>query len=240
MPTRRWTHRTLTLAITVGVLAAASVVVGLRELVNSSTYQLFGDYVARVETTDRVITLTFDDGPHPRYTPMILDVLARHRVRATFFMMGRNIERHPEVARDVIARGHDVGNHSYSHPKLVFMSLTRMRDEIDRTDALIRGLGVTAAIPFRPPHAAKFLGLPYVLTTMGKISVLGDVDAEEWKGYPADILTASILRQTRPGSVIGLHDTNGLETVRALEQVIPALIDRGYRFEALPAFLDRR
>src|SRR5262245_37177375 len=103
-----------------GVVAAAHL--GLREVVNSSTFQLFGDYVASVQTDEPVVALTFDDGPSPWLTPKILDVLEQHHVKATFFMMGRNVERFPQIARDVLARGHEIGNHSYSHPRLIFMS----------------------------------------------------------------------------------------------------------------------
>jgi len=128
--------------------------------------------MADLNDGQRSRTLTFDDGPHPTLTPQVFDVLDRHRVKATFFLMGRNVERYPDVAREVVGRGHEVGNHSYSHPKLLMMSPARVREEIARTDDLIRGLGVSAPIHFRPAPAAKFIVLPYVLTRMQKLSVL--------------------------------------------------------------------
>jgi peptidoglycan/xylan/chitin deacetylase (PgdA/CDA1 family) len=215
-------------------------VIALGEIVNSSTFQLFGDYVARVDTSDRVVALTFDDGPHPEHTIKVLDVLDRYQVKATFFMMGRNVERFPDVAREVLRRGHQVGNHSYSHPKLVLMSPHRVREEIERTDALLRGVGAAGDIPFRPPHAAKFIVLPCILVEMGKLSVLGDVDPAEWKQRPAAVMTASVLRQVRPGSIIGMHDPNGPETVRMLEDVLLALSAKGYRFETISQLIKRR
>jgi peptidoglycan-N-acetylglucosamine deacetylase len=220
------------------LLAAAAL--ALREVVNSSTFQLFGDYVARVDTLEKVVALTFDDGPHPLHTPRVLDVLERHHVKATFFMMGRNVERYPAVAREVLDRGHEIGNHSYSHPKLVLMSPRRVREEIERTDQLLRSIGVTGDIYFRPPHAAKFVVLPYVLVQMKKLSVLGDVDPEEWKRRPAAVMTESILRQVRPGSIIGLHDPLGSETLRTLEDSITALAAQGYRFEMVSELIRRR
>src|SRR6476620_2719098 len=93
-------------ALALFTLAIAGV--GLREVVNSSTFQLFGDYIARVETPDKIVALTFDDGPHPAYTARVLDVLDRYQIRATFFMMGRNVERYPAVARQVLDRGHEI------------------------------------------------------------------------------------------------------------------------------------
>jgi peptidoglycan-N-acetylglucosamine deacetylase len=225
-------------AILLGFLGVAAV--GLREVVNSSTFQLFGDYVARVDTQERVVALTFDDGPNPTHTPRVLAALDQHQVKATFFMMGRNVERYPEVAREVMRRGHEIGNHSYSHPKLVLMSPRRVREEIERTDKLLRDVGVSGEIHFRPPHASKFIVLPYVLMQMGKLSVLGDVDPEEWKQHSAAVMTESILRQVRPGSVIGLHDPMGVETLRTLQNILPALTARGYRFETVSALVSRR
>jgi peptidoglycan/xylan/chitin deacetylase (PgdA/CDA1 family) len=222
------------------VVVAGVVAIGLRELVNSSTFQLFGDYVARVETADRVVALTFDDGPDPRNTPKVLDALDRQNIKATFFMMGRNVERYPAVAREVMRRGHEIGNHSYSHPKLVWMSPARVREEIERTDKLLRDIGVSGDIHFRPPHAAKFIVLPCVLVEMKRLSVLGDVDPEEWKRYAAPVMTESILRQVRPGSIIGLHDPNGIETLRTLENILPALTTQGYRFETVSQLVRRR
>lgn len=219
---------------------AAAAAVGLREVVNSSTFQLFGDYVARVDTNERVVALTFDDGPDPWHTPRVLAVLDQHHVKATFFMMGRSVERYPEVAREVLRRGHEIGNHSYSHPKLILMSPSRVRDEIERTDTLLRGIGVTGEIHFRPPHASKFIVLPYVLVQMRKLSVLGDVDPKEWKQRPAAVMTESILHQVRPGSIIGLHDPMGAETLRTLQNILPALAAEGYRFETVSALLRRR
>ena len=217
----------------------AGMVLALREVVYSSTFQLFGDYVARVEIDERVVALTFDDGPNPAWTPRILTLLDRHQIKATFFMMGRNVERFPAVARQVLLAGHEIGNHSYSHPSLVFMSPSRIREEIERTDALLQGIGVSGEIHFRPPHAAKFIVLPWVLTRMNKVSVLGDVDPEEWKGHRAAVMTDRILQLTRSGSIIGLHDPNGVETFRTLEDVIPALAARGYRFETVSALMRR-
>ncbi|HMJ82212.1 MAG TPA: polysaccharide deacetylase family protein [Vicinamibacterales bacterium] len=223
------------------VLALAGVAaVGLREIVLSSTFQLFGDYVARVDTPERVVALTFDDGPSPYWTPKFLSALDARQVRATFFMMGRNVERYPAVAREVLTRGHEIGNHSYSHPQLIFMWPGRVREEIERTDTLLRGIGVSDEIHFRPPHAAKFLVLPYVLTQMNKLSVLGDVDPEEWKQRPAAVMTESILRQVRPGSIIGLHDPMGAESLQTLENILPALIAQGYRFETVSELVRRR
>ena len=238
LTSRNWQAAAWWGALLIGFTALFAI--GLREIVNSSTFQLFGDFVARVETDEPVVALTFDDGPHPTNTVRMLDLLDRHGVKATFFMMGRQVERHPAIAREVLARGHAAGNHSYSHPKLILMSPGRVRDEIARTDRLLREVGVSGEIPFRAPHASKFLVLPYVLGRMGKINVQGDVDPEEWKGRPAAVMTRSVLSQVRPGSIIGFHDTQGDATLETVDTVLSVLLDRGYRFETVSAFLQRR
>jgi peptidoglycan/xylan/chitin deacetylase (PgdA/CDA1 family) len=224
----------------VALAALAALALGLRLIINASTFQLFGDYVARVETDERVVAVTFDDGPHPEYTRQVLDVLDRHGVKGTFFMTGRNVERFPDVAREVVRRGHEVGNHAYSHRRLVWMWPSQVREEIERTDALLRDVGVTGPIHFRAPHASKFIVLPAVLTRMNKLSVLGDVDPEEWRRWPATVMTDYVLRHTRPGSIIWLHDTLGVETVKTLEAVLGALAVDRYRFETVSDLIRRR
>jgi peptidoglycan/xylan/chitin deacetylase (PgdA/CDA1 family) len=120
------------------------------------------------------------------------------------------------------------------------MSPRRVRDEIERTDTLLRNIGVSGEIHFRPPHASKFIVLPYVLVQMGKLCVMGDVDPEEWKERPAAVMTESILREVRPGSIIGLHDPMGAETLRTLQNILPALAAEGYRFETVSELVRRR
>ena len=222
------------------LVVSALVAYALRELVNASTFQLFGDFVARLDTTEKVVALSFDDGPDPQWTPRMLALLDRHHVKATFFMMGRNVERFPDTAREVLTRGHEAGNHSYSHPRLIFMAPWRVRDEIERTDRLLRDVGVTGPIYFRAPHASKFVILPFVLMQLGKTNVQGDVDPEEWRQRPAAVMTASVLRQVRPGSIVGFHEVLGEETLRAVDDVLTALAAQGYRIETVAQLLRRR
>ena len=225
------------MAIALVVLAVG--VLGVREFINGPI-QLFGDYVRRIDTTEKVVALTFDDGPLPTLTERMLDLLDRLEVKATFFMMGRNVERWPEIAGEVLARGHEIGNHSYSHPRLIFMSPARVREEIERTDALLRGVGVTGEIFFGPPHGAKLLVLPYVLVQMNKTAVYSYTDPEEWKRPPAAVMVERVLRQVRPGSVVGFHDTLGAETLHAVDEVVTSLKGQGYRFETVSAFVKRQ
>jgi peptidoglycan-N-acetylglucosamine deacetylase len=233
------THRRI-VWIAVAVVLTAAVALGVRQIANANTFQLFGDYVARVVTTEPVVALTFDDGPHPVYTPVVLDLLDKYHATATFFMMGLNVERFPAVVQEVRRRGHEIGNHSYSHDRLVLVSAARVRDEIERTDRLLREAGVTGEILFRAPHLSKLIAVPYVLRQMKKLSVLADVDAEEWRRRPPEVMTASVLGAVRPGSIVMMHDPNGRDTIAMLEVVLPALVERGYRFETVSQLVRRR
>jgi len=148
-------------------LAGASAI-ALREVVLSSTFQLFGDYVARVDTPERVVALTFDDGPSPYWTPKFLSALAARQVRATFFMMGRNVERYPSVAREVLTRGHEIGNHSYSHePWFHLYSDERIEEELDRTENAIEAATGRRPTAFRGPGYSLSKPLLHQLATRG-------------------------------------------------------------------------
>jgi peptidoglycan/xylan/chitin deacetylase (PgdA/CDA1 family) len=225
----RMSPRRLIRPIVIAGIAAAMLALGLRAFIHSRVH-LICDALVHVETDEKVVALFFDDGPHPTLTPRMLDLLDRHGVKASFFMLGRSVERWPDTAREVVRRGHEVGNHSYSHPRLIFMSPARVRAEIERTDALLRRIGVNGPIHFSTPHGAKLIVLPYVLRQMGKIAVYSDVDPEEWKRPPAATMVAAVMDVVGPGSVIGFHDTAGEETLRAVDEVVTRLVGAGYRF----------
>lgn len=110
-------------------------------LSNSRTFQLFGEIVPRVETSERVVALTFDDGPTPEATDQVLSVLRERGVKATFFVIGGALEQHPELGQRIAQEGHELGNHSYSHQGMIFKTPSFIREEIERTDQLIRNTG---------------------------------------------------------------------------------------------------
>lgn len=211
----------------------------VREFADLPYRQLFGEVYHDVETAENVVALTFDDGPDPRYTRQILDVLDRNRVKATFFMVGRAIEDHPEIAKAVYAEGHELGNHSYSHAWMVLKSPFFVRSEIDRTDRLLRNLGVTGAIHFRSPFGAQLIILPYILSQEKKKNILFDVDPRDWETQDPQLLARRILEQTETGSIILLHDGGGERsgTVQALEMIIRELKERGFRFATVSELL---
>ena len=143
--------------------------------------QPFSGAYHRVETSEKVVALTFDDGPDPIYTTQLLEILDRHQIKATFFMVGQKIEEHPNLAAGVYARGHELGNHSYSHQRMLLKSFPFIRHEIDRTDLLLRSLGVSGDIHFRTPFVAPSLGLPFILWQRRKKNIHFDVDSRDWE-----------------------------------------------------------
>ena len=200
----------------------------------------FGKNIVHLNTNQRVVALTYDDGPCPPYTDQLLDVLAKHDVKATFFMVGNQVERYPETVRRVIAEGHQVGNHSYSHPVLGLLPPSYVRREIERTDALLRQMGVNGEIMFRAPILTRFLPVAWVLAKGDRAHVSCNVWSWDWATQNPDRITKTVLRKVKPGSIIVLHDgkainrnANRLGTVEATDRIIPALKRQGYEFVRL-------
>ena len=200
----------------------------------------FGKNIVRLNTDERVVALTFDDGPSPPYTDELLDVLAKHNVKATFFMIGNRIEKHPQTVRRVIAEGHQVGNHSYSHPVLGFCPPSYIQREIERTDDLLRQAGVTGELVIRAPILTRFLPVAWVLAKGDRTHISCNVWSWDWTTQNPDRITRTVLRKVKPGSIIVLHDgkaesknANRSGTVEATDRIITSLKRDGYRFVRL-------
>ena len=222
------------------VLLVAAVV--LHRVSKLQAWQLRGDLVHRVETAAPVVALTFDDGPREPDTRQILALLERLDVRATFFVLGENVERHPELVELALARGHQVANHSYSHARLVLRSADLVEREIRWTDDLLRPLGVPAPIRFRAPYGKKLLVLPWVLADLDKTHVTFDVVSTpgDYLSPPPAAIRDSVLARVRPGSIVVLHDGGGPRraTIAATAMIVTALRRRGYRFVTVDELLE--
>ncbi|HVN85718.1 MAG TPA: polysaccharide deacetylase family protein [Candidatus Binatia bacterium] len=206
-----------------------------RTIVSVMRHTTMGEVYDRVETTVPAVALTFDDGPNPPYTEEILQVLARYRIKATFFMIGRNIESHPDTARAVLAHGHEIGNHSYSHSPLVFRTPAFVRSELAATDNLLRALGASGEIHFRSPYALHLFAVPLVLTQQRRTNILGRVGGLDWDDQDAERITARVVQGVSPGSIILLHDGSGARqgTVVATRMIIEQLRTMGYQFVSI-------
>ncbi|WP_432557750.1 polysaccharide deacetylase family protein [Granulicoccus sp. GXG6511] len=232
-------------AIAALLLAAVLVLgAGAYKLVNSRTVQIAGELVARVNTTEKVVALTFDDGPTGRVTDAILRTLAEHDVPATFFVVGESVAADPRSARAIVAGGHQLANHSWSHPRMVLLGREKIAQEIERTDAAIREAGYDGPIEFRPPFGKKLVGLPRYLHQHDRRTIMWDVAVEDYSGGPpqsTDDLVRLTVEGVRPGSIVLLHPWQGrTPTQAAIEPVIEELKGRGYRFVTVEQLLALR
>lgn len=231
---KQWV-RTVVIVLVVVLVAAA----GGRRLVRSTDMQLFGDLVNRGATERKVVALTFDDGPT---CPDVDAVLAATQgVPVTYFLLGSEIATCPEGARRIHATGAQLGNHTWSHRRMVFVSPTTVAGEIESTDEAIRGLGYSGDIVFRPPYGKKLAVLPLWLEQHQRLTVMWDVAPETWDGRAqgADELAREAVAATRPGSIILLHPWNSrTEVQKAIPLIIRELRQQGYTFVTVEDLLD--
>lgn len=186
----------------------------------------------------RRIALTFDDGPGNE-TPRFLELLARLAVPATFFVCGKNVARRPAIARAIVEAGHAIGNHTYSHPVLLFRGRRRIRGEIVRAQRLIEDAAGASPRLFRAPYGLRPPALAPVLAELGLRSVHWTVIGNDWK-WSAPRIAARVLAAACPGAIVCLHDGRGAhpvadrsQTLRAVREIVPALRAEGYDFAAL-------
>ncbi|HWS89636.1 MAG TPA: polysaccharide deacetylase family protein [Pyrinomonadaceae bacterium] len=223
------------------VLALLGGAAALWQLSKSRTFQFFGRIVPRVETSQRVVALTFDDGPTRDKTAEVMRLLREREVRATFFVTGGELEQNADAGREIVAAGHELGNHSYSHERMVFVTPAYVRREVERTDELIRAAGHSGEIHFRPPYGKKLLALPFYLSRHGRKTITWDVEPDSELRTDADAaaITRHVLDRTRPGSIILLHVMypNRAETMKAVPPIIEGLRRDGYRFVTVSELL---
>lgn len=192
--------------------------------------------VYELDPAQRVVALTIDDGPDPKYTPAVLDLLQQHGIRATFFLIGENAVEHPALVREIADRGHHIANHTWTHPDLRHMPESAVRDELERTSDLLHR--TTGRLPtwFRAPGGDWSPVSLKVAADLGLRNMGWSVDPRDWSrpGTPAIIDT--ILKEVRPGAIVLNHDGGGdrSQTVAALKTYLPTLIDSGYLFTAPP------
>jgi peptidoglycan/xylan/chitin deacetylase (PgdA/CDA1 family) len=173
----------------------------------------------------KCVALTFDDGPGP-YTLTLLRHLAAYHAHATFFVVGQNVAARPDVVRQEVAAGHEVGNHTWSHPDLTRLSAAAIRSQLARTDRAVKAAAGIVPDVVRPPYGAVN---GRVRRQTGRPFVLWSVDTLDWRYRSSARVARVSLRQVRPGSVILFHDIHPT-TVKALPKVLKGLAKRGYHF----------
>jgi len=182
------------------------------------------------------VALTFDDGPDLTFTPAILDKLKKHGVKATFFLLGSNIEKYPDLVKRMAMEGHLIGNHTYSHPKLTEVSDEVYHQEIERTDALIQSLVGYKPRFFRPTYGAINENQVKWATDQGMMVIQWSIDTLDWKGLSVEKIAQTVESGALPGSIVLQHNADGVPlegSVGALDQFIPSLQKKGVRFVTL-------
>lgn len=207
--------------------------------------QWLGQTYWRGRTDQNAVALTFDDGPSPD-TEGILDVLAEHHLNATFFMVGREVESFPGIAQRVFAEGHEVGNHSYSHPLYLFQRASETRDQVTRAqDVIAETIGVRPMLA-RPPYGVRTPAYFGATRALGLHTVQWDVAGFDWKQLSPSQIAHNVLRKVRAGSIILLHDGDSSgkqdrkKTVAALPLIIKGLKHRDLQITPLSQLLPER
>lgn len=183
-----------------------------------------------------VVALTFDDGPQPAYTPQILRILEEHGVTATFFVIGRNAKRYPELLRKIHSAGHALGNHTFSHVKLTAVRNGALREEVERTgEIILQETGVKTAL-FRPPFGAFDARSLAELAIRRLEVVLWSVDSRDWVTPVPQEIRHNVESTAQAGAIILLHDVHP-QTVQALPGIIEVLKAKGYGFVTVPEMI---
>ena len=229
-------------AVAAGLVgAAAAAAYGVR----AKGSQWFCESVSHGSPERRAIALTFDDGPSAG-TLDLLDILSRHGARATFFQCGASVRRYPQIARAVLEGGHELGNHTDSHPLLCLRTPDNIRREIRRAQATIEEATGSRPKWFRPPYGVRWFGLRPALAENGLFTVMWSILGRDWM-LPADGIVRRVQPKVRSGSIICLHDGREArpqadiqETVHAVRRLVPALQEEGYELVTLSQLLCRR
>lgn len=191
----------------------------------------------RVLTAGNFIAMTFDDGPHPAHTPRLLDILRARNIKATFFVIGRNVDLYPHIARRTVAEGHEIANHTYTHRLLSKLSDSEIRQDLTRCrDAVSRACGYQMRV-MRPPYGGL---LPrqrvMVHAEFGYPTILWSVDPLDWKRPGPGVVTSRILRGTNPGGIVLAHDIHA-QTIDAMPATLDGLLRKGFHFVTVSQLL---
>ena len=231
----------LGLAVT-AVSTAAAVAAGYQSI--APTGQWYGRTFTGLPRSSRQIALTYDDGPNDPHTLRLLEVLARQDVQATFFLIGRHVQQHQEIAREIVQAGHAVGNHTFTHPLLTFKSESEIRQQLSECRAALQDAIGEHSNLFRPPFGGRRPAVLRVARELGMQSVMWNVTGYDWKAPPADVIERKVAKQIRGGDVILLHDGGHKEmgadrsqTVMATDRLIVRYKSEGYEFVTIPRMI---
>lgn len=224
------------------VVAAALVAAGYQSM--APTGQWFGKAFHGTRRGSKQIALTFDDGPNDPDTFDLLEVLAKHNVRATFFLIGQFARQRPDIAREVAKQGHVIGNHTFTHPLLTFTPASRIRQEIVRCrEAISEAIGEHSNL-FRPPFGGRRPGVFGLVRQLGLEPIMWNVTGYDWDAPSMDYIEQKVTRRIRGGDVVLLHDGSHLafggdrsKTVQVVDRIVPRYQAEGFEFVTVPEMM---
>jgi peptidoglycan-N-acetylglucosamine deacetylase len=197
--------------------------------------------INEVPAAQRVVAITFDDGPNPVYTPQVLEIFSEAKGKATFFMIGEQMRNHPEVVKQVAAGGHQVGNHTYTHPKLSQLNTAECLEELEQTEKVIEELTGRKPVIFRPPY------LDYNQDTVSLLQkkrypMIGalNLEAQDWEQPGVEHILEKSRNAVKNGSILIFHDGFGdrSQTIEAVRMLVSELTSQGYQLVTVSELLD--
>lgn len=202
-------------------------------------FQSDGKPIRGVKTTEKVIALTFDDGPEQPYTQKILDVLNKHNVKGTFFVLGGNAKGSPDLIKEIMTNGHELGSHTMSHSMMKNKSVETIMKDLQSVDKILRDQGYTKEITFRAPYGVTSENLTIALQKLNKRHVMFNFLPQDWTNISAQQIYDNVVKQLHPGLIVVLHDGGKRRdnTVKATEMLIENLQKQGYRFVTVSELL---
>jgi peptidoglycan/xylan/chitin deacetylase (PgdA/CDA1 family) len=223
---------------------ACSVLLFIFWFTQNTENKLFGDVFARGSILTPYIALTFDDGPS-EYTQNILDTLSKYNVRATFFLIGKNVEKYPQIARRIVLEGHSIGNHTYSHPLLAPVEpVSKIKKELEMASNVIESTCGIKPVFFRPPHGWRSPWMMNIARKEGYTVITWTISPDDWLPINAKTISHRVLSKVAGGSIILLHDgletkiSNRIQTVESLSEIIQELKSKGYEFVTIDELIE--
>lgn len=224
------------------ILIIVVVILATRQISHQPTrHSWYRSLVYRVPTKEKVVALTYDDGPHPVYTRQILDILDKYHVKATFFMIGNKMDRYPDIVKDVLKRGHVIANHTYTHPSNIESDTSaQVVRELEQCEQVVERMSGKRAYFFRPPRGLIDSTVFSIAKDEGYQTILWTVCADHHDAPTPELMAERVLRLNRPGGIILAHDgsfPSRWRDVAATPLIIERLQKQGYRFVTIPELL---
>ena len=227
----------------IAAVAAGATFAGLHTMVPWS--QFYGANFNGAAPGTRTLALTYDDGPNDPYTGQLLEVLAKHGVKATFFLLGQFVSERPALARAVAEAGHAIGSHCYTHQNLIFLSPAQLRQQLEKASRAIEAATGVQPKLFRPPYGGRRPGTFSVVRNYGMVPVMWRVSCSDWSARSHESIVRHAVSQIKGGDIILLHDGGHLRmgtdrslSVRATDEIVRRYKGEGYEFVTVPEMMD--